>query len=181
MFGKNSRQQQPAASATLSKVQLLPLPLPRTPCSLAPLLLQSGFLFFAWFVATPKTEHWAAFAVGKFRCCSVSFYPDLSWKWNCCCAVVFPLLSLSVYQPTRNMCQWFLMPFKNITAEVSAQFVCSLCFLYGMLFYFIPSVEREKQKERERESRISPWLKSDRGQPFFKWPANERVSAFAKV
>lgn len=49
------------------------------------------------------------------------------------------------------MCQWFLMPFKNITAEVSAQFVCSLCFLYGMLFYFIPSVEREKQKERERE------------------------------
>lgn len=54
-----------------------------------------------------------------------------------------------------------------------------------MACYFILfSVERKEQKEREREREgaASPLgLSPFGGQPFFKWPANERVSAFAKV
>lgn len=171
MFGKNSRQQQPAASATLSKVQLLPLlPLPLTPCSpSAPSSGKAVSCFLPDLLPHPNGALSCCFAVGKFRCCSVSFYPDLSWKWNCCCAVVSPRHPLSLYKPIRNMCQWFLMPFKNIRAEVSAQFVLPLFPLWHVILFYSQSRGRNKNRGRERERGcgISPWLKSVWGATFF--------------
>lgn len=76
------------------------------------------------------------------------------------------------------------MPFKNIRAEVSAQFVFPLFPLWHVILFYSQSRGRNKKRGRERErvGAASPLgLSPFGGQPFFKWPANERVSAFAKV
>lgn len=56
------------------------------------------------------------------------------------------------------------MPFKNITAEVSAQFVFPLFPLWHVILFY--SQSRGGETKRKWESRISPWLKSVRGNLF---------------
>lgn len=92
MFGKNSRQQ-PAASATLSKAQLLPLPCVPTAPHYIP--MPSGFLFFCLICCHTRrggegAGRAAAFAVGEFRCCSGKFLARFKLKMKLLLRSSFP-------------------------------------------------------------------------------------------